>query len=232
MEGRCVTAHTFLQLREHLKLRGIHLTINFKAEEFLSHGVAVCEICYAITIAEYHLMNAERKFARIQGIPVKEQNVPIDAGKSRAKVLAERIARPVLPTTLLYQWRILFYFRSIIDIEGVLITSKNYYIQFKLFEHITKFPFTYNVNEGSINKLRVHYFFSITKGLDGALKDLMVDIRITETESWERLILVGKSMSLSEFVVRYSPLETTLIAKAVSLFTLNMTKHVTLKVLL
>jgi len=124
MEGRCVTAHTLLQLREHLKLRGIHLTINFKvkAEEFLSHEVAVCEICYALAIAEYHLMNAERKFARIQGIPVKEHNISIDVGKSRAKALAERIARPVLPTTLLYQWRILFYFRNII---GRLIKHTN-----------------------------------------------------------------------------------------------------------
>lgn len=111
-----MTAHTLLQLREHLKVRGIHLTINFKvkAEEFLSHAVAVCEICYSVAIAEYHLMNAERRFARAQGIPVKEQNVSIDVGKSRAKAVAEKIARPVLASSLLYQWRVLLYFRNLL----------------------------------------------------------------------------------------------------------------------
>jgi len=58
----------------------------------------------------------------------------------------------------------------------------------------------------------------------------MIDVRITETENWERPILAGKSMSLGEFMVKYSPLETTLISKAVSLFTFNFAEHVTLQV--
>lgn len=84
----------------------------------------------------------------------------------------------------------------------------------------------------SINRLRVHYFFSMTKGIDSALKELMVDIRITETESWERSALAGKSVSLHEFAVQFSPLETALFAKAVSLFSPCFSKHVALHVLL
>ena len=107
-----------LELREHLKRRGVDLTINFKvkAEEFLCHTVTVCEICYAVAIAEYHLMNVERNFAKAQTIPIKELNVTIDVGNTQSNVLSQKLAQPVLESTILNQWRILFYFNYLISI--------------------------------------------------------------------------------------------------------------------
>ena len=113
-KGRCVTVHTLLELREHLKRRGIDLTINFKvkAEEFLSHTVTVCEMCYAVAIAEHHLMNIEREFAKMQNIPIKIQSIPIDVGN--AANVGLNLMKPVLESDSLYQWRILFYFNYMI----------------------------------------------------------------------------------------------------------------------
>ncbi len=106
-----MTAHTLLELREHLRRRGIDLSINFKvrAEEFLSHTVTVCEICYAVAIAEHHLMAIERQFARVQHIPVREENVKIDLERHPEGALTQ----PVLPAPLLCQWRVLFYFQRL-----------------------------------------------------------------------------------------------------------------------
>ena len=114
--GRSVTAHTLLELREHLLRRGIDLTINFKvkAEEFLSHTVTVCEICYSVTIAEHHLMNIEKQFAIAQSIPIKIQNVSIDVGNKNLPNSGQEVSRPVLLSNNLYQWRILFYFNYIV----------------------------------------------------------------------------------------------------------------------
>ena len=113
-KGRCVTAHTLLELREHLRRRGIDLTINFKvkAEEFLSHTVTVCDICYAVAIAEHHLMNVERNFAIAQGIPVKVRNVTIDVGGATTGGIG--LIQPVLEKNMLFQWRVLFYFNYMI----------------------------------------------------------------------------------------------------------------------
>ena len=57
INGRSITAHTLLELKDHLRKRGIELDFNFKvrAEEYLSHTVIVCEICYSLAIAEYQL---------------------------------------------------------------------------------------------------------------------------------------------------------------------------------
>ena len=108
--GRSVTAHTLLELREHLKRRGINLTINFKvkAEEFLSHTVTVCEMCYAVAIAEQQLMIVEREFAKVQNIPMKIHNVTIDVASKKSGV--RELTQPVLLNNMLYQWRVLFYF--------------------------------------------------------------------------------------------------------------------------
>ena len=115
-KGRRVTAHTLVSLREHLKRRGIDLTINFKvkAEEFLSHTVTVCDMCYAVAIAEHHLMNVERKFAKVQSIPIREKNVAIDLGG-----VAGGLVQPVLEKNTLYQWRVLFYFNYLI-LDGII----------------------------------------------------------------------------------------------------------------
>jgi len=117
-KGKRVTAHTLLELREHLRRRGIDLTINFKvkAEEFLSHTVTVCEMCYAVAIAEHHLMTVEREFAKAQQIPIKIQSVPIDISKTKDGVSAQKqtVTQPVLPSTMLHQWRVMFYFNYII----------------------------------------------------------------------------------------------------------------------
>ena len=110
-----MTAHTLLELREHLKRRGIDIVINFKvkAEEFMSHTVTVCEICYAVSIAEYHLMMVEREFAKAQNIPIKNNGVKIDISGNNNEM--NSITQPVMSNTQLYQWRVLFYFDFLVN---------------------------------------------------------------------------------------------------------------------
>jgi hypothetical protein len=79
-----------------------------KAEEYLSHNVAVCEVCYTIAIAEHHLMNLEQQFAKAQSIPVKEQQVIIETNKRDISL------KNNLRTQFLFQWRILFHFKYLI----------------------------------------------------------------------------------------------------------------------
>ena len=239
-DGRSVTAHTLLELREHLRRRGINLSINFKvkAEEFLSHTVTLCEMCYAVTIAEHHLINIERKFAKAQFIPIKVENVSIDV-VVKPFSMAQELVQPVLLSNILYQWRVLFYFDYLVGIfnnklgfENKLVNNTNYYLQFKVFEHITRFPFIF-VNSNSnykLNKLRTHYFFSITKCIDETLKNLSIEIRITEGEAWDKIVFTGKSMSLQEFISSYSPFKTILLSKSVSLFTTDVTQHLSMQV--
>ena len=90
--------------------RGIDLNINFKvkAEEFLSHSVTVCEICYAVAIAEHHLMAISREFALAQSIPIKVQNVTIDVARKK-----DADPKPVFASRL-HRWRLLFYFSDIV----------------------------------------------------------------------------------------------------------------------
>ena len=69
-------------------------------------------MCYAVAIAEHHLMNIEREFAKMQNIPIKIQSIPIDVGN--AANVGLNLMKPVLESDSLYQWRILFYFNYII----------------------------------------------------------------------------------------------------------------------
>ena len=109
--------------------------------------------------------------------------------------------------------------------------NKEYYLQFKLFDHITKFPFIYSSKSNfSLKKLRVHYFFSLTKDINSTLKNMIIDIRITDGESWDQPILSGKSMSLHEFITNYCSFETILLPKSISLFSFDVEDHVTLQV--
>lgn len=115
IEGRRVTAHTLLELREHLKRRGVHIVINFKvrAAEFMSHTVTVCEACYDVAIAEHQLMDVEREFARAQNIPVKQETLQLDLNKKNEP--AGAITKQVMPCASMYQWRVLFFFNNIIN---------------------------------------------------------------------------------------------------------------------
>ncbi len=127
--------------------RGIDLNINFKvkAEEFLSHSVTVCEICYAVAIAEHHLMAISREFAMAQSIPVKMQNVAIDITRGKD----QSVPKPVVSVQPLHRWRFLFYFSDIAPgmriivrevAEPALILKDDYYLQYRIFDSTTKFP--------------------------------------------------------------------------------------------
>jgi hypothetical protein len=214
-------------------MRGIKITINFKvkAAEFLSHTVTVCEICYVVAIAEYHLMVVEREFAKAQSIPIKIQNVHIEAASNKASP-APTLVQPVISSFLLLQWRVLFYFDYIIGSQ--IITDKECYLQFHFFDSYTKYRMSIKLDsEGSkqsINKMRVHYFFSQTRNVDLMLKDTKVDIRITEGERWENCLFLGKSQSLHEFISDYCPFKTIMIPKCVYLFSPETSKHIILQV--
>lgn len=107
-EGRKITVHTLLNLKEHLKQRGIGLTLNYKAkaEEFMSHLITVCEICYSVAIAEYQLIVTERAFAKAQNIPIKDE-------EAKTGILNKKAPDSVLSTQLFHQWRVLFYFEHL-----------------------------------------------------------------------------------------------------------------------
>jgi len=109
--------------------------------------------------------------------------------------------------------------------------KKTYYLQFKLFNHITKFPFKYLGDNSEINKIRTHYFFSTKRDIDKTLKNILIDIRITNTEHWDNISFAGKSMSLYEFIHNYNPLNTILLAKCISLFSTDISEHMSLHVL-
>lgn len=108
-EGRSITAHALLSLREHLKCRGIDISVNLKvqAEEFLSHTVIVCEVCYDLAVAEHHLIEVERELALALNIPIKpnESFVTNKAGFKNNT------------NSSIFMWRIMFYF-DYINCEG------------------------------------------------------------------------------------------------------------------
>lgn len=112
-EGRNITAHTLLNLRKHLRRRNIDLNINFKvrAEEFLSHTLTVCQVCYSLAIAEHHLMEAEKKLAVVLNIPVKESASLVRDMMNQAD--DKNIVKPVLEVSKVYMWRVMFYFNYI-----------------------------------------------------------------------------------------------------------------------
>lgn len=230
-------------------MRGIPLTINFKvkAEEFMSHTVTVCEICYVVAIAEYHLMLVEREFAIAQSIPIKLQKVAVETSKSKESSAATAI-QPVLSSHLLTQWRVLFYFDNLLESKNIIIIlidgqftsfDKDYYIQFRYYNYITKLKMSLKTeptrypegNKYFLNKMRVHYFFSTSKDVDQMLKTTQVEIRITEGESWEKAIFAGKSQSLAEFISEYCPFKTILLPKCVYLFSPDGRKILILQVL-
>jgi len=93
---------------------------------------------------------------------------------------------------------------------------------------MTKFPFYYKANL-KLNKLRVHYFFSLTKDINTILKDLSIDIRITDTE--DRLIFTGRSMPLHKFVADHRSFNTIVLPKSISLFSSDINEHITLQVI-
>ena len=190
-------------------------------------------------------MTIEREFARAQHIPVKIRNVPIDINRNGEA--ASTVVQPVLPTQSLYQWRVLFYFDYLVDCNPSIITNianpqlfcdKECYLQFRYFDHITKFPIPTDQSnrkkscKGNVqlNMLRVHYFFSVGKDVNSMLKDMVIDIRITEGDSWDRLMFSGRSLSLHDFISDYCPLQTVLLPKCVSLFSPDVAQHLPLQV--
>ena len=187
-----------------------------KAEEFLSHTVTVCDICYAVAIAEYHLMNVERLFAKAQGIPIKSQT-------------NLNLSEPDIPPLKLYQWRVLFYFNYMIIPDKALDKDKEYSVQLKIFEHVNKFPFEYKTTILKLNKLRVHYFFSTSRDINAALENLLVDIKINEGD---KTLFKGKSLSLQYFTSKYCRIESLLMNRCISLFSTNVSQHITSQVLI
>eukprot|EP00826_Nyctotherus_ovalis_P018211 TRINITY_DN15430_c0_g1_i3.p1 TRINITY_DN15430_c0_g1~~TRINITY_DN15430_c0_g1_i3.p1 ORF type:complete len:134 (-),score=14.14 TRINITY_DN15430_c0_g1_i3:133-534(-) len=119
-----------------------------------------------------------------------------------------------------------------IDAENLLVKDKEYYIQFKFFEHVTKFLFVYSESRKNfaLKKLRVHYFFSLSKDINATLKNLLVDIRITESQHWDSVVFGGKSIYLRDFMTEYCSFKTILLPKAVSLFSSELTHHLALQV--
>ena len=124
-----------------------------------------------------------------------------------------------------------------------MLSEKECYLQFRFFDHITKFPIDIlkelnnrrnfrNYGEGNVplNMLRVHYFFSLGKDVNAMLKDMIIDIRITEGDSWDKVLFSGKSLSLHDFVSDYCSLQTIILPKCVSLFTPDIGQHMSLQV--
>jgi len=237
-EGRRVTAHTLFCLREHLKRRGIEVNINFKvrAEEFLSHTVTLCEICYNLTVAEHHLMEIEKQFAKALGIPVKVvERIELDVG-NKVKV----ITKQVLFSSLLYMWRVMFYFKFIntgtvwyLSIDNWDVKGSECYLQFKLFESITRYPLVIGKTwQQMVNKIRVHYFFSESNNINEMLRGTEMELRITKGTSWDKVILEGKSLMLANLSPNYLLSEGIIQPKTNYLFNHNKSQYIVLKVII
>eukprot|EP00826_Nyctotherus_ovalis_P054362 TRINITY_DN7114_c0_g3_i12.p1 TRINITY_DN7114_c0_g3~~TRINITY_DN7114_c0_g3_i12.p1 ORF type:complete len:379 (+),score=45.16 TRINITY_DN7114_c0_g3_i12:1316-2452(+) len=133
----------------------------------------------------------------------------------------------------LYDSRWYLLFLMLIDQSELLVENRSYWLQFKLFEHTTRFPFTYSSAPNCpLNKLRTHHFFSLSKDINSTLEALAIDIRITEGEQWEHAVFAGKSMSLREFASDFCSFEIILLPRSVSLFSGDVNSHVTLQAII
>jgi len=213
-------------------MRGVHISINFKvrAEEFLSHTVTVCRVCYDVAIAEHQLMELEKQFARQLSIPVQDKALELDIGGKKNV----NLTHPVLSNPILTMWRVMFYFDyltlngifPIISLkkENISMFNKNkeYYLQFRFLTHITKFPINIcpepNTNRSILNKLRIHYFLSDSQNIDETLQNIIAEIRITEGPVWENIVFCGKSLILTDFFPDYMRTEASILPKISYLF--------------
>jgi hypothetical protein len=80
-----------------------------------------------------------------------------------------------------------------------------------------------------VNRLRVHFFFSTTRDLAHLLQNTMIEFRITDGDSWDRVLTSGKSLSLREFVADYATFNTSILPKSVYVFTPGTLQHTTLE---
>ncbi len=213
-KGRRVTAHTLLALKEHLRRRGIDISINFtvRAEEFMSHTVTVCGSCYDVAIAEHQLIAVEREFALAQRIPAGQTLV--DLGRKSEAEIAQ-----VLPESTMHRWRVLFYVGHVITTSncihrmpdqmiGAFRKDKEYFFQLRFLKSITKFRL--NLAEAPeksdmhrVNAIRVQYFFSAAHNIDAMLKTTLAELRVTEGPDWDNAALSGRALLLQDFFPGY-----------------------------
>ncbi len=112
--------------------------------------------------------------------------------------------------------------------------AKRYWLQFQFFEHVTRFPLESTLSaettDLTINRLRVHYFFSVGYDLYLMLKHTFINIRITDGDSWDHPVLTGKSLCLQDFLSNPDRVKTIVTEKCVYLFSEDFTQQATLHV--
>lgn len=191
-----------------------------QAEEFLSHTVMVCEICYDVAVAEHHLIEAEKKLAAALNIPVKA-NSSFVTNKTGAK----NAITPALADSSVHMWRVMFYFdylnrgctfRLTIGLE----LGRDKYLQFKFGDHTTRYPINLQPNKHrqSLNMIRVHYFFSASKDVNAMLRGEQIALRITEGPSWDCPVFEGSSLMLAEFCPDYLAHQSIILPKISYMF--------------
>lgn len=120
-----------------------------------------------LVVSEHELIRVERELAKAVNIKIKEE-VFID------KVEVQNKKRPVYLPDYLHQWRIMFYFAELRDIEGCEM-SGDLSIQYRL-NNLQTFADCLHIgqpnsNDKPIKKMRIHYFFSETLNIEKFLAE-------------------------------------------------------------
>eukprot|EP00831_Metopus_contortus_P065513 TRINITY_DN5851_c0_g4_i1.p1 TRINITY_DN5851_c0_g4~~TRINITY_DN5851_c0_g4_i1.p1 ORF type:complete len:454 (+),score=34.76 TRINITY_DN5851_c0_g4_i1:389-1750(+) len=235
-----ITLQLMYIVKKHLDNRHVYLIDKLpqKTSQNESLSIKICRICYQVALAEYQLIEAECRLARIQGIPASVDSV-------LESQLGPQFGKEKLLDPFLYQWRTMVYLDIISQIPiKFVFCEANYYIQFKIFHYLISFPLEINpktqrahmkrssdiihkVKESEeimertkliINKLRTFYFFTPTVDLDRFLKNELVEIRITGGPSWENYLAFGTTLLFSECATTDYVKNSFLFCKQVMLF--------------
>jgi hypothetical protein len=131
---KTLTYKLLWELLQHLKKRGIHLP-GITVSHNSTRQCRVCDLCYMLVVSEHELIDIEQKFARAQNIPIPNDCVRV-AADQRPK------HRPALLNHQLYQWRLLFYFTHVTDLEPTeAFDLKDLTMQYKFFTNKSTFGF-------------------------------------------------------------------------------------------
>ena len=143
--NKIVSMGMLFTLKQHLHKRGI---FKFEyLERFRGYQLSckVCDICYALVVAEHELIEIEKSFGRALNIPIRNisdpPKKPITFTEEISKNMEERKINIDLFKDKLMQWRLLFFIKRLRDISLKELSSEakndRLYLHLKIFDFIT-----------------------------------------------------------------------------------------------
>ena len=129
----------------------------------------------------------------------KMMNIKINEDMAVEYIDPKNRKRPAYLPDNLYQWRMMLYLSEIKHLNKI---PGNLHIQYR----INGVPslgdcFKLEENKGavSLNRIRLHYFFSETLSIEKLLDDSEIVIRLTVGPDWNKYIGQGSSGTVSHF---------------------------------